>query len=52
MKFKYTGDAKSLTLRGVEFAKGKSVAVDDPSLAKKLANMPDFQEVKNAKNKK
>jgi hypothetical protein len=53
MKFKYTGDEASVTLRGVAFPKGKTVKVDDASLAAKIDALPHFQKVKgrtNAKN--
>lgn len=50
MKIKNTeGD---MTLRGVEFPKGKPVTVDDPSLAAKCLAMPNFIAVKPAKPSK
>lgn len=51
MKIKNTEE--TLTLRGVEFPKGKAVKVDDESLLAKCLAMPQFVEVKrsNAKDK-
>lgn len=51
MKIKNTG--KDMTLRGVDFPKGKAVQVDDPALAQKCLAMPNFEEVvrKNGKDK-
>ena len=49
MKFKNTDD--DMTLRGVEFPKGKAVSVDDEELADKLRNMPNFKEVKTSAKK-
>lgn len=51
MKFKYTGDEKETTLRGVTFRKGKATAVKDDLLAAKLSNLEDFEEVKASGNK-
>ena len=46
MKFKYTGPGE-ITLRGVTFESGKAVDLtDNPHLAEKVANMPEFQKVK------
>ena len=50
MKIKNTEAA--LTLRGVEFPKGKAVKVDDESLLAKCLSMPQFIEVKARKNDK
>lgn len=51
MKIKNTNG--TMTIRGVEFPKGKAVEVNDPALAKKVLGIPGFVEVKrNAKNKK
>lgn len=45
MKFKNITD-NDMTLRGVEFPAGKGVSVECPSLAEKLRNMPEFEQVK------
>lgn len=51
MKYKFTGEGE-ITLRGVTFAKGKAVDLaDNPALAEKVANMPEFKEVKARGNK-
>lgn len=47
MKIKNTED--DLTLRGVEFPKGKAVTVDDDRLLAKCLNMPNFTVVKTRK---
>lgn len=56
MNFKNT--SSTMTLRGVEFPKGKSVKVDDPSLIAKCLNIAELEQVadkpkakKNVKNK-
>ena len=48
-KFKNTTD--DITLRGVDFPKGKAVEVTDASLIKKLMSLPQFEEVKAAPKK-
>lgn len=48
MKIKYTGKTE-ITLRGVTFPPKKPVEVKDASLARKVLNMPDFEEVKGKK---
>ena len=53
MKFRYLGtdtEPEAVTIRGVEFPKGKAVAVDDIDLAIKLEALPYFREVKARKN--
>ncbi|MGB1215740.1 MAG: hypothetical protein ACPG4X_20385 [Pikeienuella sp.] len=50
MKIKNTDE--TMTLRGVEFPKGKAVKVDDPSLLRKCLSLPNFVEVKGRKNDK
>lgn len=51
-KVKYNGDLPEITLRGVTFAKGKPVDLtDNPDLAAKVLNLPDFAEVKPRKRK-
>lgn len=47
MKIKNTGE--TMTLRGVEFPKGKAVKVEDPALLEKCLAHPDFEEVKRDK---
>ncbi len=52
MKFKYLGPDDAMTLRGVEFQKGKAVDLaDDPALAEKVARLDCFAEVKTRKRK-
>lgn len=51
-KVKYNGDLPEITLRGVTFAKGKPVDLaDNPDLAAKVLNLPDFAEVKPRKRR-
>ena len=50
MRFKFTGngdnDPASVTVRGVEFPKGKAVSVDDEALIAKLRGNSHFEVAK------
>ena len=51
MKFKNITDI-DIVLRGVEFPAGKPVVIEDESLAAKVGNMPEFEEVKRGRKAK
>lgn len=51
MKFKNISDT-DMTLRGVDFPVGKTVTVEDKSLASKVSAMPEFEEVKRGRKAK
>lgn len=49
MKFKWTGAQDEITIRGVTFAKGKAVDVDE-ELAAKVSGIEGFKPVKARKS--
>lgn len=50
MKYKFTGDADEITLRGVTFEKSKAVDLsENPDLAEKVAALDYFAEVKRGR---
>lgn len=42
--------SKDMTLRGVKFPKGQPVEVKDESLARKVAAMPEFENVQEGES--
>lgn len=51
MRIKYTGDQDGVTVRGVEFPRGKAVTVDDVDLAAKMLAWPDVVQARTRKAK-
>lgn len=51
MKYRYTGDGE-ITLRHMTFESGKPAEVSDELLAKKIAALPYFEEVRPGRKKK
>ncbi|NQY15629.1 MAG: hypothetical protein HRT81_17520 [Henriciella sp.] len=51
MKIKYVGDLDSVTVRGVEFPKGKPVEVKDEDLRDKMLAWTDVVRVKRGAKK-
>lgn len=51
MKFRYTGNLPEVTIRHMTFPAGQAVEVTDEELARKLAGIPFFSEVKPGRPK-
>lgn len=52
MKYKYTGDQPSVSIRGVTFEKGKAVDLtDNPALVEKVSVLEFFEQAKPRKAK-